>query len=182
MNMNKFDGVLPIPSIEESLSSFTKRLDDDISERFNELRKCSFFDPIPSEWLKPISEECVIRNFYAGNKLTTEGDASNNFYVVLYGSTTVFSNDEIVGTVVSGECIGEGTFFSGSNISRSATVVADEHVIVAEFNRLGISRLQRDATTLAYLDKALLLALFKKLQGANRKIQELMRLTSQMTK
>ncbi len=179
--MNKFDGILPIPSIEESLANFTRRLDDDISERFNELRKCSFFDPVPSEWLKPISEECVIRNFYAGNNLTTEGDASNNFYVVLYGSTTVSCDNEVVGAIVSGECIGEGTFFAGSNVSRSATVTADEHVIVAEFNRLGISRLQRDATTQSYLDKALLLALFKKLQGANRKIQELLRLTGQLT-
>ncbi len=106
---------------------------------------------------------------------------SNNFYVVLFGSTTVSCDNEVVGTIVSGECIGEGTFFSGGNVSRSATVTADEHVIVAEFNRLGISRLQRDTTTQAYLDKALLLALFKKLQGANRKIQELLRLTGQLT-
>ena len=179
--MNKFDDILPIPSIEESLASFTKRLDDDATERFRELRKCSFFDPVPSEWLKPISEECEIRKFYAGNKLTTEGGDSNNFFVVLFGSTTVSCDNEIVGTIVSGECIGEGTFFASGNVSRSATVTADEHVIVAEFNKLGITRLQRDATTHAYLDKALLLALFKKLQGANRKIQELLRLTSHLS-
>jgi CRP-like cAMP-binding protein len=180
--MNKFDNIQPIPSIEESLASFTKRLDDSTSERFNELRKCSFFDPIPSDWLKTIATECEIRKFHAGEKLIAEGNASHSFFVILFGSTTVSSDNEVVGNIVSGECVGEGTFFVGGSGTRSATVVADDHVIVAEFNRLGIGRLQRDPTINAYLDKALLLALFKKLRDANRKIHDLLRLTSQLTK
>ena len=165
--MNELD------AIQASLASFTKRLDEVSTDRFNELRKCSFFDPIPSEWLKPISEQTDIRTFSAGDRLTSEGDDMNVFYVILYGTATVYYSKKIVGTIRSGECIGEGMFFANENISRSATVVADGQVIAAEIRNSGIDRLQGES--MAYMDKALLLALFKKLQGANRKIEELLR-------
>ena len=162
-----------IDAIQASLASFTKRLDEVSTDRFNELRKCSFFDPIPSEWLKPISEQADIRTFSAGDCITAEGDDMNTFYVVLYGTATVYYNKKIVGTIRSGECIGEGMYFANENISRSATVIADRQVIAAEIKKTGIDLLRGES--MAYLDKALLLALFKKLQGANRKIEELLR-------
>jgi CRP-like cAMP-binding protein len=165
--MNELD------AIQASLASFTKRLDEVSTDRFNELRKCSFFDPIPSEWLTPISEQAEIRTFEEGDCITAEGDDMNAFYVVLFGTATVYYNRKVVGTIRSGECIGEGMFFANENISRSATVIADGQVIAAEMNKIGIDHLRGDAK--AYIDKALLLALFKKLQGANRKIEELLR-------
>lgn len=165
--MNELD------SIQASLVSFTKRLDEVSTDRFYELRKCSFFDPIPSEWLTPVAEQAEIRTFAAGDCITAEGDDMNAFYVVLFGSATVYYNRKVVGTIRSGECIGEGMFFANENLSRSATVIADNQVIAAEIRKAGIDRLQGEAK--AYVDKALLLALFKKLQGANRRIEELLR-------
>jgi CRP-like cAMP-binding protein len=167
MNMNELD------AIQASLASFTKRLDEVTSDRFNELRKCSFFDPIPSEWLRPVAEQFDIRTFAAGDAITSEGDDMDAFYVILFGTATVYFNRKVVGTIRSGECIGEGMFFANENISRSATVIADGQLIAAEIRRAGIDRLTGEAK--AYMDKALLLALFKKLQGANRKIEELLR-------
>ncbi len=165
--MNELD------AIQASLASFTKRLDEVSTDRFNELRKCSFFDPIPSECLTPISEQAEIKTFSAGDCITSEGDDMNAFYVILFGTATVYYSKKIVGTIRSGECIGEGMFFANENISRSATVIADNQVIAAELRKAGIDSLHSDSK--AYLDKALLLALFKKLQGTNRKIEELLR-------
>lgn len=165
--MNELD------AIQASLASFTKRLDEVSNDRFNELRKCSFFDLIPSELLPPISEQAQIRTFVAGDCITSEGDDMDVFYVVLFGTATVYYNRKVVGTIRSGECIGEGMFFANENLSRSATVIADGQVIAAEIGKDGIDRLPANAK--AYLDKALLLALFRKLQGANRKIEELLR-------
>ena len=165
--MNELD------AIQASLASFTKRLDEVATDRFNELRKCSFFDPIPSEWLKPIAEQVDIRTFAAGDCLTSEGDEMNTFFVFLFGTATVYYNKKVVGIIRSGECIGEGMFFASENLSRSATVIADKQVIAAEIRKTGVDQLQNASK--AYLDKALLLALFKKLQGANRKIEELLR-------
>lgn len=165
--MNELD------AIQASLASFTKRLDEVSNDRFNELRKCSFFDPIPSEWLKPIAEHSQIRTFSAGDRLTEEGDDMDVFFVILFGTATVYYSKKVVGTIRSGECIGEGMFFANENISRSATVIADGQLISAEIRKAGIDLLSGEAK--AYMDKALLLALFKKLQGANRKIEELLR-------
>jgi CRP-like cAMP-binding protein len=102
-----------------------------------------------------------------------EGEDMNAFYVILFGTATAYYNKKIVGTIRSGECIGEGMFFANENISRSATVIADVQVIAAEIKNNGIDCLSGES--MAYLDKALLIALFKKLQGANRKIEELLR-------
>ncbi|MBU1425022.1 MAG: cyclic nucleotide-binding domain-containing protein [Gammaproteobacteria bacterium] len=162
-----------LDAIQASLASFTKRLDEVATDRFNELRKCSFFDPIPSEYLKPISEQTETRIFSAGDCLTAEGDDMNTFFVFLFGTATVYHNKKVVGKIRSGECIGEGMFFANENLSRSATVIADNQVIAAEIKKTGIDKLHGESK--AYLDKALLLALFKKLQGANRKIEELLR-------
>ncbi|MDO8988137.1 MAG: cyclic nucleotide-binding domain-containing protein [Sideroxyarcus sp.] len=165
--MNELD------AIQASLASFTKRLDEVSTDRFNELRKCSFFDPIPSDWLRPISDQADIRTFAAGEHITSEGEDMSAFYVILFGTATVYYNKKIVGTIRSGECIGEAMFFANENILRSATVIPDTQVIAAEIKKAGINRLQGESKT--YMDKALLLALFKKLQGANRKIEELLR-------
>jgi CRP-like cAMP-binding protein len=165
-----------LDAIQASLTSFTKHLDEVYAGRFNELRKCSFFDPIPSEWLKPIAEHAEIRAFSAGDRLISEEDEDMKaFYVLLFGSTTVYRNRKEIGKINSGECVGEGMFFADQRISRSASVIADGEVIAAEINKAGIDHLHGDAIAKAYIDKALLLALFRKLQGANRKIEELLR-------
>lgn len=162
-----------LDAIQASLDNFTKRYDDVSSDRFNEMRKCSFFDPVPSEWLRPIAQLAEIRTFSAGERITSEGDEMDTFYVIMFGTASAYYNQKVVGTIRSGECIGEGTFFANENLSRSATVVADGQVIATELKKNGIEQLSVDARE--YMDKALLLALFKKLQSANRKIEELLR-------
>ena len=162
-----------IDDIESSLASFIQYLEDG-GRRLTELRKCSFFDPIPSEYLGTISRLTKIRTFSAGDSLTREGEVTNTFYVVLLGTTTVYCNKKKVGKIVCGECIGEGTFFNNENISRSATVIADGQVVVAELDKTGVEILHCDDKARDYMDKALLIALFKKLQGANQRIQELL--------
>jgi CRP-like cAMP-binding protein len=137
-----------LDAIQASLASFTKRLDE-------------------------VSDHADTRTFSAGDCLTTEGDDMNTFFVFLFGTATVYHHKKVVGTIRSGECIGEGMFFANENLSRSATVIADNQVIAAEIQKTGIDLLHGEPK--AYLDKALLLALFKKLQGANRKIEELLR-------
>ena len=162
-----------LDAIQTSLASFTKCLDEVSTDRFNELRKCSFFDPVPSKYLKPISDRTEIRTFSAGDCLTCEGEDMNTFFIFLFGTATVYHNKKVVGTIRSGECIGEGMFFANETLSRSATVIADGQLVAAEINKNGIDRLPGESKT--YLDKALLLALFKKLQRANRKIESLLR-------
>jgi len=96
------------------------------------------------------------------------------FYVILYGTADAFRNGKQVGTIATGDCFGEGIFFTDGTITTSATVIADDKIIAAEFSKTVIEALQTDAHARASMDKALLLALFKKLKGANEKIERLM--------
>ncbi|MBK9160719.1 MAG: cyclic nucleotide-binding domain-containing protein [Nitrosomonadales bacterium] len=163
--MNEFD------DIEASLASFTRRFDEVSSDKFNALRECSFFNPVPGESLAGIARQIELKTFAPGKRITVEGEKTNAFYIIVFGSATVSVNNKTLGTIRSGECVGESAFFSEEKVSRSATVTADGQVIAAELTRSGIDQLQGDARR--HMDKALLLALFRKLQLANQLIAKL---------
>jgi len=160
-------------AIQASLANFTQRLDEISSQQFKEMRKCSFFDPIPSECLAQIAKESEVKTFSAGKRLTTEGDTMDSFHVIMYGTATAYVNNKVVGSIRSGECIGEGTFFGNENFKRSATVITDGEAIVVEIRKTVVDKMEGEVKS--YMDRALLLALFKKLQAANKKIEELLR-------
>ena len=159
-------------AIHASLANFTKRLEDVSCDRFNEMRKCSFFDPFPSRCLAEIAKVSEVKTLAAGQKITREGDAMDAFHVLMYGTATVYFNNKVVGSIKSGECIGEGTFFGNQLFRRSATVITDGEAIVVEIRKTVVDKMEGELKS--YMDKALLLALFGKLQAANKKIGELL--------
>ena len=160
-------------AIQASLANFTQQLEEVSSHQFNEMRKCSFFNPIPSNYLAEIAKLSEVRTVQAGKHITTEGDAIDSFHVLMYGSATVFVHNKKVGVIRSGECIGEGTFFGNEILTRSATVIADGEVIVAEIRKSVADKMEGELKS--YMDKALLIALYRKLLDANKKIEEMLR-------
>jgi CRP-like cAMP-binding protein len=169
--MSKTDSITD--AIQASLASFMQRLEEVSSDQFNEMRKCSFFDPIPSGCLAQIAKESEVRTLAAGERITTEGDTMDAFYVLMYGTASVYFHNKVVGVIHSGECIGEGTFFGNETFRRSATVITDGEAIVVEIRKTVVDKMEGEVKS--YMDKALLLALFRKLQAANKKIEELLR-------
>ena len=141
--------------------------------RLDALRKCSFFQPVADEWLRHLSEMAQIKTFHSDVSITTQDDEMKAFYVILYGTADAYRNGKVVGTIETGECFGEGIFFRDGMMA-SATVIADDKIVAAEFSKAVIEQLRSDAHAMVSLDKALLLALFKKLMGANQKIERLM--------
>jgi CRP-like cAMP-binding protein len=170
--MNEFQ------AIEDNFTSFAKMLVEDAAVRYKALRGCSFFNPVPDEWLQRLTDMAQIRTFYSDVCLTSQDDETKSFYVILLGTAEAYRNGKLVGTIDTGECIGEGVFFADGNLSSSATVIADYKIIAAEFDKTAIETLQADGSAMACIDRALLLALFKKLQGANRKIEKLLLMKS----
>lgn len=154
--------------ILNSLSNFTKKVDVESEDRFNKIRACSFFDPVPSEYLAEIANHSRVVHFSAKDKIISELDVIRPFYVLIYGSATAYFDHRVVGHILSGECLGESAFFTKEAPTRSAAVIADGEVIALEMGQLDIESIS-DATRM-FMDKALLLALFKKLQAANRHI------------
>lgn len=161
--MNEFDQINN--DILKSLNSFTKRIDEVSDDRFTTLRACSFFNPIPSESLTEIVEKSRIVTFAAGDEITTEHDVIRPFFVIVFGTATAYVHEQEVGRILSGECVGESAFFTKQAPSRLATVIADGELIAVEISQLDIQSISAETQT--FLDKALLLALFRKLQSAN---------------
>ena len=166
--MDEFD------TIDEHFASYAKQLVDDPQARYNALRSCSFFQPVSDQWLQRIAEMAQIRTIRSDVSITSQDDEMKAFYVILYGSADAYRNGKVVGTIETGDCFGEGIFFADGTITTSATVIADDKIIAAEFSKTVVEELQSDAHAMVSMDKALLLALFKKLKGANQKIEKLM--------
>ena len=166
--MDEFD------TIDDQFASYAKLLMEDPSARFGALRKCSFFQPVPDEWLQRISEMAHIKTFHSDVCITSQDEDMKAFYVILYGAAEAFRTGKLVGTIETGDCFGEAIFFADGTITASATVIADDKIIVAEFSKPVIEALHSDPHARVSMDKALLLALFKKLKGANQKIERLM--------
>jgi CRP-like cAMP-binding protein len=154
--------------ILNSLNSFTKRIQEASSDQFNKIRSCSFFDPIPSQYLAEVASKSHISSFTQGQKIATEHDIVRHFYVIIFGSASVQVDNHSVGRILSGECLGESAFFTQEAPARSATVIAEGEVIAVEMSHADIASISDE--TRVFLDKALLLALFKKLQTANKHI------------
>lgn len=170
--MNEFD------VIEDNFATYAKQLTEDSAARFKALRGCSFFEPVPDEWLQRLSDLASIHTFHSDVRLASQDEDMKAFYVVLQGSAEAFRNGKLVGTIARGECFGEGIFFANGSITTSATVIADYKIIAAEFSKTVVENLRADPDAMVSMDKALLLALFKKLQRANEKVEKLMLMNS----
>jgi len=166
--MDEFD------NIEDHFAAYARQLADDPSARYGALRNCSFFDPVSDDWLQRMSEMAQVKTFHSDVCVTTQDEEMKAFYVILYGSAEAFRNGKQVGTIATGDCFGEGIFFADGNITTSATVIADDKFIAAEFSKAVVEEMQRDPRAMVSMNKALLLALFKKLKAANEKIERLM--------
>jgi CRP-like cAMP-binding protein len=161
-------------TIDDHFARYAKQLTEDPRARFAALRNCSFFGPVPDDWLQRMSETAQVRTFHSDVCVTSQDDAMKAFYVILYGSADAYRNGKQVGTIETGDCFGEGIFFADGTIAASATVIADDKFIAAEFSKTMVEAMHADPHAMVSMNKALLLALFKKLKAANQKIERLM--------
>jgi CRP-like cAMP-binding protein len=166
--MDEFD------TIDDHFARYAKLLMEDPSARFGALRNCSFFEPVPGDWLQRLSDVAQIRTFHSDVSITSQDDEMKAFYVILYGSAEAFRNGKVVGTIETGDCFGEGIFFADGTITTSATVIADDKIIAAEFSKTVVEEMHSQPDAMVSMNKALLLTLFKKLKAANQKIERLM--------
>lgn len=74
-----------------------------------------------------------------GQPLTRQGDTDTSLYLMLSGHARVEKNEQELGTVRSGEIIGEGSFVSRQ--PRSASVIATVDCIVFRIDNKGLRTL-----------------------------------------
>lgn len=161
-------------AIEDRFASHAQRLIKDPAARLEAFQDCPFFAPIADEGRRRLSALARIEVFNSDVCLTAQDEEVKAFYVILMGAAEAFHNGKRVGTIDTGECFGEGIFFADGSLASSATVIADYRIIAAVFDKAAVDALRRDGELMVGMDKALLLALFRKLQRANRKIEQLL--------
>jgi CRP/FNR family transcriptional regulator, cyclic AMP receptor protein len=93
---------------------------------------------IPAAELKALEERCGFRRFAPGEVIVARFSAGNAVYFILSGTARVVhylpGEDEItIATVSEGDTVGEIAAIDG--FGRSATIIADEDVTVAEMPR-----------------------------------------------
>ena len=77
------------------------------------------------------SEELV--EFPAGAVILREGDPGNHMYVVMEGELSVLIKDKVIATASPGEIVGEMALINTA--TRTATVVADTHCVLADIDQ-----------------------------------------------
>ena len=73
------------------------------------------------EWRK-LAPYLSIRFLQVGDRLISEGDSERELYILADGEVEVSIHGTVLATLLPGNVVGEGAFFSGQ--SRSATVTA----------------------------------------------------------
>ncbi len=122
------------------LSSFARR------EVFPELREAvdriTLFDGLTDEQTLRVAGSCSHVKFAAGATVFSHGDASDDMYLLLDGVVELVLPDGCaVGTVGSGECLGEVAFLSGEH--HSATAIAQTAIEAGSLTRVALESLVR---------------------------------------
>ena len=112
-----------------------KDLEKDIikSKAINTLRKIPLFHGLQGDEYREVLSICHVSRFEEGEIVFEEGDASFQMYVILSGTVTVRGKSNHSVTLQPGEILGEIGLVC--NVKRTASVVANEDVILLEIHK-----------------------------------------------
>jgi CRP/FNR family cyclic AMP-dependent transcriptional regulator len=102
--------------------------------------------------------------FPAGRMIVEEGSIGTDFYLILSGDATVSKGGRVIRRLRPGDFLGEISLLDGG--PRSATVVAEGHVLAFRLNRPVMLRLLDRERSIA---RKVLLEVIKRLRSAERK-------------
>jgi MFS family permease len=123
--------VVSVPRLRAVDQETTKRLRE-FGPRVGLLTRVGVFDGAPRQTLERLASAMEERHVPAGTDIVTEGDAAEEFFVVLSGNLTVLSTGEAGGAPEKVNELGDGDFFGEigliERIPRTATVRATTDV------------------------------------------------------
>jgi len=96
------------------------------AERFNAMRRLSFFRTFSEVELWEVVRQASWRKFEAAEDLIREGDHDEGFYVLASGMAKVTSRGELLNIISPGESVGEFSVIRRDGQARMATVCATE--------------------------------------------------------
>lgn len=107
--------------------------DDIKSKAINTLKKIPLFHGLQGEEYGEVLAVCRVCRFERGELVFEEGDPSFQMYVILSGSVSVRGKNNHSVALHPGEILGEIGLVC--NVKRTASVVANEDVVLLEINK-----------------------------------------------
>lgn len=114
------------------------------AERIAFLQTIPVFEGVPDDVLAHLDEHLAEIDVPAGRRLTTEGTAAYEAFIIGEGRAQVRVDGEVVGEAGPGELIGEVALLEGGN--RTATTSALTDMTLLALNEDGIAWLMNDPT------------------------------------
>jgi serine/threonine protein kinase len=113
-------------------------VETDRREKFERLRKVSFFTDFFDSELWEAIDAGEWQEFGPGQVIVHEGDIADSFYVIVKGSVQVMREGAALTMLKAGDCFGEMAYFSGAK--RSADILATEDAIILKINSAMIEK------------------------------------------
>lgn len=101
-------------------------------EKFNVLRKLSFFKEFHDSEIWEVLHAIIWREFPPGREIITEGNIDETFYIIAYGEAAVKRGEKNVAILKSGDCFGEISYLTRTK--RTANIVSVGDVVILEVN------------------------------------------------
>ena len=117
----------------------TVLLPDELKEIYKES-----FTPLSTREFKNIVKTNPYHVFQTGDKIMTDGEITNELFLLLSGKASVIASQKEIATISSGDFIGEMSFISKQ--TASADVFAKNEVVVAYWSHADLNKLEQKNT------------------------------------
>ena len=105
---------------------------DKIKDVADYISHLKFFQDFPPEEVREIVTLSQIIKINEGNKIISEGEIDDTFYILMSGKAQVRKSSNIIASIKSGDCIGEMALIGSQR--RIADVTADTDCILLKLN------------------------------------------------
>jgi CRP-like cAMP-binding protein len=144
--------LVPLDVTTDTLTPRAKALADIVVRQFQTrsifpriaeaVRRLPLFEGLDAEQVNRLAGVCAVANFEPGEAIFRQGEVSQEMYVVLEGEVAIsVSSAEPVGSVSSGECLGEISLLTVA--AHSATATARTRVEMAVLAHRDLTQLIR---------------------------------------
>ncbi|MGH8751098.1 MAG: protein kinase domain-containing protein [Burkholderiales bacterium] len=148
--------------------------EDDISEgeRFDILRKLSFFEHFNDSELWEVLRITHWQKHKAGTTLLKEGEIGKSFFILASGEVHVSKEGKLLNVLQAGECFGEMAYLGKTQFKRTASIASVEDITTIEINAESLARASESCR--AQFDRAFLQILVDRLAAANTRMSHLL--------
>jgi len=141
-------------------------------ERFDVLRKLSFFNHFSDVELWEVMRITRWRKFPPGTTLIKEGGIGKGFFILVAGEVNVTKEGKLLNVLQPGECFGEMAYLGRIQFTRTASVISVSEVTAIEITAESLA--QASDNCRHQFNRAFLEILVDRLSAANVRLSQLL--------